>query len=117
MLPVGPTIAPDTGAVRPAICLGDVRGTSCPRETTEKLADCLRQAFDLPASEVTINRPFAGGYITRTYGSQPLPWIQVELNRALYLDDGGRALTASQEQLALVKGIFSAALEAFCEEI
>jgi len=45
----------------------------------------VRQAFGLKSDDVTINRPFAGGYITRTYGRKPIPWIQVELNRTFYL--------------------------------
>ena len=34
---------------------------------------------------MTINKPFSGGYITRAYGMRPVPWVQVELNRSLYL--------------------------------
>ena len=30
---------------------------------------------------------FAGGYITRTYGEGALPWMQVEMNRSLYLSE------------------------------
>jgi formiminoglutamase len=45
----------------------------------------LRKVFDLESAEVTLNDPFAGGYITRTYGNQPIPWVQIEMNRKLYL--------------------------------
>ena len=86
MAPVGPQIAPDTGKKRPLICLGNVHGQSCSNETVERLAECVRKAFSLDSEEVTINSPFSGGYIARTYGNNPIPWIQVELNRALYLD-------------------------------
>jgi len=81
----GPAISPDTGLKRPMVCLGNRNGRSCDRETTEKLADCFRKAFALTVRQVRINYPFAGGFITRTYGNKPLPWIQVEINRALYL--------------------------------
>ena len=49
------------------------------------MSSCFRKVFSLQENEISINHPFAGGYITRKYGSNPLPWIQVELNRALYL--------------------------------
>ena len=32
-----------------------------------------------------MNWPFQGGYVARRHGRAPLPWIQVEMNRALYL--------------------------------
>lgn len=85
MAPTGPDFSPDRGAVRPIICLGNNNGKSAPQEFIEKMAACFREAFHLRDSEVTINEPFSGGYITKTYGRRPLPWIQVELNRKLYL--------------------------------
>ncbi len=85
MQAVGPQISPDVGQPRPLFCLGNARGQACPPETARRLADCLRRAFDLQEHEVTLNQPFSGGYITRTYGGRPLPWIQVEMNRSLYL--------------------------------
>ena len=51
----------------------------------KKLAECFQTTFELNASEVTIDKPFSGGFITRTYGNQPVPWIQIEISRALYL--------------------------------
>ncbi len=85
MLSVGPDIGPDTGQQRPMICVGNVRGRACSMPMARRFADCLRDAFFLKSDEVTLNQPFAGGYITRTYGGHPLPWLQVEMNRALYL--------------------------------
>ena len=86
MASVAPAISPDKGKTRPVICLGNAHGKSCPQEITEKLAACFRRTFSLNTDEVTINRPFSGGYITRKYGRHPIPWIQVEMNRALYLE-------------------------------
>jgi formiminoglutamase len=68
-----PKIAPDSGEKRPTICLGNVYGKSCDYKTTEKLREAFMQAFNLPAEEVTINKPFAGGYITKTYGNNLFP--------------------------------------------
>lgn len=85
MAPVAPLLSPDQSAKRPIICLGNFHGNSCPQDMTEMMAACFRQAFSLKDDEVTINRPFPGGYITQRYGGQFIPWIQVELNRVLYL--------------------------------
>lgn len=87
MLPEGPRIGPDHHCQRPLICLSNCRDTTCPRDVTAKFASCLRQAFQLPEEAVQINEPFSGGYITRTYGGKPIPWLQVEINRSLYLED------------------------------
>jgi formiminoglutamase len=81
-----PPIAPDTPTKkRPLICLGNAHGKACDPDMVKKLAKCFCEAFELEEKDVTINQPFAGGYITRTYGNNPLPWVQVEMNRSLYL--------------------------------
>ena len=85
MAAVGPDVAPDPGQRRPAFCLGNRHGETCPNEMAETLAGCLREVFGLGPSEVTLNRPFAGGYVTRTHGAGSVPWIQVEMSRDLYL--------------------------------
>ncbi len=39
---------------------------------------------------VRINDPFRGGYTCRHHGLPgPLPWVQFEINRALYLPETG----------------------------
>ena len=50
-----------------------------------RLAACFREGFGLEKKDVVLNKPFAGGYITRAYGKGALPWVQVEMNRSLYL--------------------------------
>jgi N-formylglutamate deformylase len=72
---------------RPLICLGNAHGKACSQEIVKQLAKCFCEAFQLEEKDITINQPFAGGYITRTYGNNPLPWVQVEMNRSLYLAD------------------------------
>ena len=116
MLAVGPDIGPDTGHMRPMICVGNGRGRACPTDTAERFADCLRNAFALDHHEVTLNQPFAGGYITRTYGGNPIPWLQIELNRALYLDPrwfDRPALRIDPSRLQTLKAQFTTALERF----
>ena len=82
-----PDIAPDPGKERPIVTLGNNHGKACDYATTEKLARAFMEVFRLDEQHLTINKPFAGGYITRKYGNKPLPWIQIEINRCLYLDD------------------------------
>jgi len=118
MAAVGPDISPDPGRRRPAFCLGDRHGHACDPATTEALADSLRREFGLPEDEVSINRPFAGGYITRTYGSQPLPWIQVEMSRELYLGQehfDKETLAVDRDHLERVREKFLRALHSFLE--
>jgi formiminoglutamase len=114
-----PPISPDYGSgapPRPMICLGNAHGNACDFNTLEILADCFRDAFALDAHDVTINIPFAGGYITRTHGSRPIPWVQVEMNRALYLSPpwfDAQTLTAAPRRLDALNQMFHRALDLF----
>jgi N-formylglutamate deformylase len=39
--------------------------------------------------EVAINNPFSGGFITNAhFWHKGIPWIQIEINRSLYEDEG-----------------------------
>ena len=99
MLPDGPPSHPDAGKPRPAVCLsnnGDGQGrrrpgtlSTCPAELIAALAGSFYNIF--PAgSEVLINRPFTGGFITNAhYWHMGVPWIQVEVNRGLYETGSG----------------------------
>lgn len=87
MEPVGPEISPDPGKKRPKICLGSRRGESCPMNTVQLLASSFQKTFQLKDSEITIDQPFSGGFITKTYGNKPISCIQIEMNRILYLSD------------------------------
>ena len=93
MAETGPPLGPDTGETRPHVCLGDAHGTSCPSPWTRILAKCLEGYFQ---GDVRINRPFAGGWITRRQ-HRFMPWIQLELSRAPFATDvekGERVLKA-----------------------
>ena len=61
-------------------CFGDLSELS-----SADMDDCLISDNE---EFVTINNPFKGGFITRNYGNNPLPWIQIEMNRKLYLSSG-----------------------------
>ena len=85
MLAIDPPVSPAPGRARPALCLGNVHGKTCSMEVAKRLSNCFSEAFSLPEREVFLNQPFPGGHITRAYGGQPIPWVQVEINRAQYL--------------------------------
>ena len=75
----GPPVGPDPGIERPAICISNADFT-CPQEWMVFLARCFERVFE---TEVSIHRPFKGGYIIRSHASE-LPWIQIELSRAQF---------------------------------
>lgn len=83
----GPPVGPDPGRERPFICLGNAGHTSCSREWTEALAVILEHTF---GREVTVNKPFSGGYITQHY-SHLKPWIQLEMSRTDAVSNGEKA--------------------------
>jgi N-formylglutamate deformylase len=94
MLPYGLPSQPDAGKKRPAICLSN-NGDTSGWEKQGVLATCsgdfmqvLREHFmDQFASdgEVLFNTPFGGGFISIAHHwHRKTPWIQIEVNRALY---------------------------------
>jgi N-formylglutamate deformylase len=103
MAAVGPPVGPDSGKGRPAVCLGDVGGTSLPHDWSESLAACFKAAF--APHRVSVNEPFSGGYITQTHARE-MPWVQVELSRSPVLtnsEKGERVLAALQAWCASVQ--------------
>jgi N-formylglutamate deformylase len=75
----------DPGRRRPDVVPGNVGGSSC----AQALTDCVVSHFEERGFSVSLNDPYSGGYITRTYGrpADGIHAIQVELNRALYLHE------------------------------
>ncbi|MEM8750331.1 MAG: N-formylglutamate amidohydrolase [Pseudomonadota bacterium] len=71
--------------VRPDIIVGDRYGTSCNGE----ISGCLIDQFSALGYTVARNKPYAGGFITEHYGRplKGLHAVQVEINRALYIDE------------------------------
>lgn len=94
------------GAERLAqVVIGDARGTSC----DAALTSLTRRIFQKAGYRVALNHPYAGGYITVTYG-RPLDFrhaLQIEIRRDLFMDedahtlhDGARDLMVVFEELA-----------------
>ena len=95
----GPPIGPDSGVIRPHLCLSDYGGT-CPREWTLSLAACLEQAF---GTKVSINDPFRGGYIIRSHAKE-IPWIQLELSRGHFMSHEEKSECVHEALRAWVAG-------------
>ena len=75
----------DSGADRPDIVLGDRYGTSCAGAITAEAERILRRL----GYSVVRNNPYAGGFNTEHYGRprRGLHALQIEVNRALYMDE------------------------------
>ncbi len=73
------------GAARPDVVLGDRFGATAAASVVEQ----VEAAFASAGLRVARNMPFAGAFITQHYGrpSKQQHAIQVELDRALYMDE------------------------------
>jgi N-formylglutamate amidohydrolase len=73
---------------RPDVVIGDRYGTSC----AALLADIVEETLTSLGYSVGRNKPYAGGFITEHYGNPAsgLHAIQLELNRAIYMDERRR---------------------------
>jgi N-formylglutamate amidohydrolase len=90
---------------RSDVVIGDRYGTSCVAAVAETAERVLRSQ----GYSVSRNKPYAGGFITEHYGNPAagLHALQIELNRALYMDErtherisGFRRLATDIETLA-----------------
>lgn len=115
MAEVPPLVAPDNDDPRPLFCLSNDNGRTCPKSLMEQLAAAITDAFEISETDVSINYPFTGGYITRSHGGGALPWVQVEMNRSLYLAEtwfDRSTLAVAPERLAALRDRFAKALRA-----
>ncbi len=83
---------------RADVVLGDRYGTSC----VPAVAEVIESTFRELGYVVSRNKPYAGGFITEHYGNPTvgLHAIQLEFNRALYMDERRYERTASFATLA-----------------
>jgi N-formylglutamate amidohydrolase len=83
---------------RPDMVIGDRYGTSC----TPLLPDRVEETMSSLGYSVGRNKPYAGGFITEHYGNPAsgLHAVQLELNRAIYMDERRRERSPRFEQVA-----------------
>jgi len=93
---------------RADIVLGDRYGTSCVAAVAETIETTLRDQ----GYAISRNKPYAGGFITEHYGNPAvgLHAIQLEINRALYMDERRYERSAAFANIA-------AALELLAENL
>ena len=96
--------------MRPDIVLGDRFGASCDPILTDFTEKLLKEM----GFQVSINKPYAGGYITEHYGqpAKHVHTLQIEINRALYMNENTFEKTQSfyeikQAIYILCKRLFS----------
>ena len=118
MASFAPRMAPDSyNKERPIFCLSHQNGKTAPDEMIYKLADSISKAFTVKRDSIFINEPFKGGYITKTYGNNPVPWIQIEMNRNMYLAKewfDKDAMIVDKQRLDKLNHMFKDALIQFC---
>ena len=96
----------DPGEKRADVVISDCDGKSC----LPWFRDLVISSYELTGLRVAYNWPYKGGRLTETYGQPALKQesIQVELNRALYMDETSKQLdskTFSDVQQKLAQAI------------
>ena len=78
--------------------IGDRYGTSC----ASLLPDVVEEIMSKLGYSIGRNKPYAGGFITEHYGNpgSGLHAIQIELNRAIYMDERSRERGANFARVA-----------------
>jgi N-formylglutamate amidohydrolase len=95
---------------RPDVVIGDRYGTSC----APLLPDVVEDTMGSLGYSIGRNKPYAGGFITEHYGNPAsgLHTIQLELNRAIYMDERRRERGARFDQVVADFGVLADALAA-----
>ena len=91
MIPVGHQAQAD-------IVLGDCHGSTCARDVSLSTERALRNL----GLSVNRNKPYAGGFTTRNYARtlEGVQTLQIEINRALYMDESTIRPNAGYARLA-----------------
>jgi N-formylglutamate amidohydrolase len=118
---IGGPMERDAGRERVDMVLGDCRGTSCAPALTDRVESGLRHL----GYAVARNNPYSGGFVTQHYGrpGTEVHALQIEINRALYMDEavltrgpGFARLAADMGRLVRAIGDISASLRAAAAE-
>ena len=121
MASIAPGISPDGNKrKRPLFCISNNDGQASSSEILEILASCISDSFKINREDISLNDPFHGGYITKTYGNNPLPWIQIEMNRDLYLSErwfDQNLLSFKTDRLQELNDMFDNTISSLMEKI
>lgn len=90
---------------RPDVVIGDRYGTSC----SPLLPDRVEETLGGLGYSIGRNKPYAGGFITEHYGNPAsgLHAVQLELNRAIYMDERRRERGPRFAQVASDFGVLA----------
>lgn len=93
------------------IVLGDRHGSA----TRAGLTRRIRGLFEAEGLRVALNTPYAGGYATQRWGrpDEGFQAVQVEMNRALYLDEATLEPSADHNRF---RGLLTRVIEALSRE-
>ncbi len=82
---IGGPMDKDSGRKRLDFVLGDCHGTSC----APVVVSSVERALKTMGYHVARNTPYSGGFVTRHYGKPEhgIHSLQIEVNRALYMDE------------------------------
>ncbi len=100
---------PNQPQVRPDLCISDLMGKSCKKEYIEFIMDFLT---DL-GLEPLMNEPYQGGYITKFLAPLHCENVQIEVNRALYMNEYKKELIP--ELTNQVRGQFTELILEVCQ--
>jgi N-formylglutamate deformylase len=114
MRPLGDEQSPDPGEERPDFVVSDRDGTSADPAFTGFVVDALEAL----GYDVAVNHPFKGGYIVQSHGrpEDGRHSLQIEINRALYLDLESLELVPGAETLRQDLDRFSGSFADFAAE-
>lgn len=92
-----PRLARSGDRIGPDVVLGDRYGTTC----GSPLVDLAEAIFSGAGLRVARNRPYAGGFSTRTYGrpQHGVHALQIEISRHLYMNEVTLAKTSDFEAM------------------
>lgn len=111
MKSVGNATTPDGPTARVDIVIGDRHGRSCRPDFTR----CVAGAFSSRGYSVAVNDPYAGAHILERYGDPDggTHSLQVEINRALYMDEETRGRHDGFHRLRADLGAIAADIAGF----
>lgn len=89
----GTAFHPDPGEERAQVVISDQHGQSAEAE----FKDLVMESFQRAGFQVAYNWPYVGGGITKTYGQpqEKFHTVQIELNRAQYMDEESKQLNSN----------------------
>ena len=110
---VGTLAHSDPGEKRAQVVISDFHGKSAMGEFKEMVTKAYKQT----GFEVVCNHPYVGGGITQLYGKpeRGQHCIQVELNRALYMDEGTKKIL--HEKARVLQLNLQKAMENLCDQL